>query len=146
MDAEGLALQIRFGGEVDVSDGAAGRTARRAPLVLMAVRDLRRDWRRWSAVERLCAIAFCALWGAGAMTAALADAHWLPPATITRLRARPAPPMLQVAAATVRAAPACCDDRYAGACPSLAGRPEVAILVESLTSENIGFKSEGRVS
>lgn len=101
MDAEGLALQVRSGGEVDVRNNRAARPkARPAPPAATAIRDLRRDWRRWNAAERLCALAFCGLWGAGVITAALADGHSLSSATITRA----AHAILQATSATERAA------------------------------------------
>jgi hypothetical protein len=43
----------------------------------MFVRDFRRDWRRWSAVERVCATLLSAIWIVGVTTVILADAHLL---------------------------------------------------------------------
>jgi hypothetical protein len=60
------------------------------------IRDLRRDWRRWSVLERVCATLLAGLWVVGVTTAILADAQastFREPApatgTSTRERSRP---------------------------------------------------------
>jgi hypothetical protein len=42
---------------------------------MTALRDFRRDWRRWSAMERIFALALSGLWALGVTAAILADAH-----------------------------------------------------------------------
>ena len=57
-----------------------GRTAMptaRGAASPTAIRDFRRDWRRWSAVERVCVAALGGLWALGVTVAILADAHLL---------------------------------------------------------------------
>ena len=75
MDAEKLAVQIECPGEV----GMIGyvRIPTRAEPSITAIRDFRRDWRRWSGVERVCATLLGGLWIVGVTTAILADAHLL---------------------------------------------------------------------
>jgi hypothetical protein len=75
MDAERLALQVRAAGESSVRHSVITTVAQgRVPLT-SAVSDVRRDWRRWSGVERICVIALGGLWAAGVMAAIFADAH-----------------------------------------------------------------------
>jgi hypothetical protein len=42
---------------------------------MTAIRDFRRDWRRWSAMERISAVALSGLWALGITAAILADAR-----------------------------------------------------------------------
>jgi hypothetical protein len=64
--------RIQFGRARDVNlIGRAAADRGGAPMII--IRDLRRDWRRWSAAERVCAAALSGLWVAGITTAILAD-------------------------------------------------------------------------
>jgi hypothetical protein len=77
MDVERMALQVRRAGEVDVRGGAANKARATWRSATTAIRDLQRDWQRWSAAERVCAIALGGLWAAGLTMAILADTHLL---------------------------------------------------------------------
>jgi hypothetical protein len=70
MDAERVAVQVGRPGEVDVTADTTTETRAQHPIC-----DFRRDWRRWSAVERICATLIGSLWVVGVATAILADAH-----------------------------------------------------------------------
>ncbi len=66
--------RIQFGRARDVNlIGRAGADRGGCALTMIIIRDLRRDWRRWSAAERVCAAALSGLWVAGITTAMLAD-------------------------------------------------------------------------
>jgi hypothetical protein len=57
MDAEGLAVRVRRGGEVDMKPRGRLPPAHGASAATRALRDFRRDWRGWSAAERIWAAA-----------------------------------------------------------------------------------------
>jgi hypothetical protein len=61
---------------IDVSDHFPGSIERRVPAMTM-IGDLRRDWRRWSLVERACAAALTGLWAWGITTVMLVQAYLL---------------------------------------------------------------------
>jgi len=42
---------------------------------MTALRDFKRDWRRWGAIERICAAALAGLCAAGFTTTVLVHAH-----------------------------------------------------------------------
>jgi hypothetical protein len=77
MDSERLALQVRAAGESSVRHRVITSVAQRRAPLMWAVSDVRRDWRRWSAAERICVIASGGLWAAGVAAAIFADAHML---------------------------------------------------------------------
>lgn len=83
---------------------------------MTAVGDLCRDWRRWSATERVCAMVFGVLWATGVTTAILADAHLLSSSTITRLWAPPTSAITLADASIGPAATPSCGDRQSQAC------------------------------
>ena len=64
--------RIQFGPARDVN--VIGHTAAdHGAASMIIIRDLRRDWHRWSAAERVCAAALSGLWVAGITTVTLAD-------------------------------------------------------------------------
>lgn len=73
-ETEGVVPPIRHPGEIDIILRAGIPPA--SP-VMHALRDLRRDWRRWSAAERRCAAALSGLWVLGIAAAIAANAHLL---------------------------------------------------------------------
>lgn len=68
MDAEGLAMQVRAARAGDV-------TLAPAPMPRSLIHDLRRDWQRWSAPERVCATALGGLIAVGLATAFMVNIH-----------------------------------------------------------------------
>jgi hypothetical protein len=62
--------------ESAVNDHLAVPIERSLPAMTM-MEDLKRDWRRWSVVERTCAAALTGLWASGITTAMLVYAHVL---------------------------------------------------------------------
>jgi hypothetical protein len=75
MDGERLAVSLGRPGEVDVIARTAIGTLSDPATPLIG--DFRRDWRRWNAVERICATLLSTIWIVGVTTAILADAHLL---------------------------------------------------------------------
>jgi hypothetical protein len=75
MDTERLAVQVGRPGEVDVIGRVAMPDRQRHVLAMTAIGDFRRDWRRWSAIERISAVALSGLWALGVTAAVLADAR-----------------------------------------------------------------------
>jgi hypothetical protein len=68
-------MQAGQAGEDDViGDLVMPNRAVRA-AAMAATRDLRRDWRCWSATERVCAVVLGGLWAVGLATAMLLNAH-----------------------------------------------------------------------
>jgi hypothetical protein len=60
-----------------MTSGNSLPTEQGASRAINALRDFRRDWRRWSAMERTCAVALSGLWALGVTVAIAADAHLL---------------------------------------------------------------------
>lgn len=75
MDAERLAVQVGQAGEDDVIGYPA--MPNRAVRISTTTQDFRRDWRRWSSTERVCALVLGGLWAVGLTAAMLIDAHLL---------------------------------------------------------------------
>lgn len=77
MDAERLAVQVGQTGEDDVIGYPAMPNRAVRISTMSTARDFRRDWRRWSSTERVCAVVLGGLWAVGLTAAMLLDAHLL---------------------------------------------------------------------
>jgi hypothetical protein len=76
MDSAALAVPVGVSRKVDVNGAAVTMIALRHPP-MTPIEDFRRDWRRWSAAERMFAASLSGLWASSVTTAILGYAHLL---------------------------------------------------------------------